>query len=69
MIHHVFVKSGRTAKEAEHDINEAVANYEDAETEIHFELMIESSIAGAVEETRYTVLIEVSDREEGESTE
>lgn len=65
MIHNVFIFSNRTDKQAADDINNALAKYQDAETDVHYDLMIETSAAiGDVHDTRYTVLIEISDADD-----
>lgn len=62
MIHNVLIFSNRTDKQAAQDINDALAKYQDEETDVNYELMIEASaIIGDLHDTRYTVLIEVSD--------
>ena len=62
MIHNVLIFSNRTDKQAAQDINDALAKYQDEETDVNYELMIEASATiGDMHDTRYTVLIEVSD--------
>ena len=62
MIHNVLIFSNRTDKQAVQDINDALAKYQDEETDVNYELMIEASATiGDLHDTRYTVLIEVSD--------
>ena len=62
MIHNVLIFSNRTDKQAAQDINDALAKYQDEETDVNYELMIEASATiGDIHDTRYTVLIEVSD--------
>jgi hypothetical protein len=62
MIHNVLIFSNRTDKQAAQDINDALAKYQDEETDVNYELMIEASATiGNLRDTRYTVLIEVSD--------
>lgn len=62
MIHNVLIFSNRTDKQAAQDINDALAKYQDEETDVNYELMIEASATiGDLHDTRYTVLIEVSD--------
>lgn len=64
MIHNVLIFSNRTDKQAAQDINDALAKYQDEETDVNYELMIETSATiGNVHDTRYTVLIEISDSE------
>ena len=62
MIHNVLIFSNRTDKQAAQDINDALAKYQNEETDVNYELMIEASATiGDLHDTRYTVLIEVSD--------
>ena len=64
MIHNVLIFSNRTDRQAAQDINDALAHYQDDETDVNYELMIETSATiGSIHDTRYTVLIEVSDAE------
>lgn len=64
MIHNVLIFSNRTDRQAAQDINDALAKYQDEETDVNYELMIETSATiGNIRDTRYTVLIEVSDAE------
>lgn len=64
MIHNVLIFSNRTDRQAAQDINDALAKYQDEETDVNYELMIETSATiGSIHDTRYTVLIEVSDAE------
>ena len=65
MIHNVIIFSNRTADEASGDINTALVKYQDEETEVNYELMIEQTASiGNLSDTRYTVLLEVSDRDD-----
>ena len=64
MIHNVLIFSNQDAYHAQEVINNALAKYQDEETDVNYELMIETSAGiGTISETRYTVLIEVSDRD------
>lgn len=64
MIHNVLIFSNQDAYHAQEVINNALNKYQDEETEVNYELMIETSAGiGTISETRYTVLIEVSDRD------
>lgn len=64
MIHNVLIFSNQDAYHAQERINNALAKYQDEETDVNYELMIETSAGiGANSETRYTVLIEVSDKD------
>lgn len=64
MIHNVLIFSNQDAYHAQERINNALAKYQDEETDVNYELMIETSAGiGTISETRYTVLIEVSDRD------
>lgn len=64
MIHNVLIFSNQDAYHAQEVINNALAKYQDKETDVNYELMIETSAGiGLIGDTRYTVLIEVSDRD------
>lgn len=64
MIHNVLIFSNQDAYHAQEKINNAIAKYQDEETDVNYELMIETSAGiGSISDTRYTVLIEVSDRD------
>ena len=64
MIHNVLIFSNQDAYHAQERINNALAKYQDEETDVNYELMIETSAGiGTISETRYTVLIEISDRD------
>lgn len=59
---HVYIHSGLNAKEAEKVINDALENLVDDETDVNYELKIESTVnLGPVSQTRYTVVIHLFD--------
>lgn len=59
---HVYIYSGLNAKEAEKVINDALENLVDDETDVNYELKIESTVnLGTISQTRYTVVIHLFD--------
>lgn len=59
---HVYIYSGLNAKEAEKIINDALENLVDDETDVNYELKIESTVnLGTISQTKYTVVIHLFD--------
>ena len=62
MLEHVTVCENRTAKQCEDIINQAIFDYPDKE--VSYEMLIENSIRiGEISDTRYTLLINVEQKE------
>lgn len=56
----VYIYSGMTAQRAQDKINGMLAEYEDSDMSINFELKIENSvIVGKASDTRYTLVVYV----------
>ena len=65
MIRNVFIYSNQTAEMATEKINDALRQYQDEDTDVNYELFIENSaMLGSINMTKYTVLIEISDKDE-----
>lgn len=70
MIKKVFIESQCSAKLAESVINEYIDQYQDENTEVDYEIIIESSVNSySVQQVYYTVVIQLSERENCEEIE
>lgn len=65
MIRNVLIYSDQSASMAAEKINSALTKYQDEDTEVAYELFIENSaMVGSMNVTKYTGLIEVSDKDD-----
>lgn len=70
MIKKVFIESQCSAKMAESVINGYIDQYQDENTEVDYEIIIESTVNSySVQQVYYTVVIQLSERENCEEIE